>query len=250
MPVISSNTLFHFTGTREILNKILASNFEPKYSLETVPFATSLKFAVPMVSFCDLPLSQIKNHLDTYGYYGIGMSKEWGIKNGVNPVLYTVPNSTLALDIGFAFTHKLLPAKIAKASRKYDQYLYILDVLRYLKPYKGSFTRGGTTKKNVLFYDEKEWRYVPHLNDLKLPLFLLEKDFLNEKKRQDANDKAHLSRLNFNINDIRYIIINHDGELLQTIKDIENIKGNKYTLEEVKILTSKILTCDNIQKDF
>jgi hypothetical protein len=248
MPVISSNTLFHFTGSRETLNKILASNFEPKYSLENVSIAKSYRFAVPMVSFCDLPLSQIKNHLHTYGYYGIGMSKKWGIQNGLNPVLYTVANSLLLADIRNAFLHTT--TKIPKSGRKYDHFLQIFDILRYLKPYQGSFTRGRKTRRNVFFYDEKEWRYVPDVNDRKLPLFLNEKDFSDERKRQHANNKARLSPLRFNIDDIRYIIIKHDSEILQTIKDIETIKGHKYTLEQVKMLSSKIITCENIQRDF
>jgi hypothetical protein len=46
-------------------------------------------YAIPMVCFCDLPLSLIKKHVEEYGGYGIGLNKTWGVKNGVAPVIYT-----------------------------------------------------------------------------------------------------------------------------------------------------------------
>ena len=52
-----------------------------------------------MVSFCDIPLSLAKDHIKTYGSYGIGMMKEWGIKNNLNPVVYIERDSLLAKDI-------------------------------------------------------------------------------------------------------------------------------------------------------
>ena len=80
MPSISSNSLFHFTSKDSLL-KILESSFRPSYSRETLYFNDSeIRVLVPMICFCDIPLSQINNHIATYGEYGIGMSKEWGKK--------------------------------------------------------------------------------------------------------------------------------------------------------------------------
>lgn len=39
-----------------------------------------------MVCFCDV-----------YGHYGIGLTKEWGIRNGVSPVLYPYDQSPLTM---------------------------------------------------------------------------------------------------------------------------------------------------------
>ena len=81
---VSSNTLFHFTRDYDTLTKILKGmSFWPRYCQE---FGWNSGFAVPMTCFCDIPLSQIKNHIDTYGSYGIGMSKEFAIKNEINPI--------------------------------------------------------------------------------------------------------------------------------------------------------------------
>ena len=88
---LSANTLFHFTKTHENILSILENEFYPNYSLEDwKPLSGKTHpIAIPMVSFCDIPLSQISNHTKHYGNYALGLKKEWGIKNKINPVLYT-----------------------------------------------------------------------------------------------------------------------------------------------------------------
>jgi hypothetical protein len=49
-----------------------------------------------MVSFCDIPLSQIGKHVKRYGSYGIGMSRQWVFRNALNPVLYFKETSLVA----------------------------------------------------------------------------------------------------------------------------------------------------------
>src|SRR5215467_12077450 len=103
MKNISANSLFHFTPTLINLTSILKNYFYPRYCLEswTVIFETSqdllldrtLEFAFPMTCFCDIPLSQITNHSNIYGKYAIGLTKDWGMKNKINPVLYAYKDS-------------------------------------------------------------------------------------------------------------------------------------------------------------
>ena len=104
---ISSNTLFHFTRSAEALVGILKHEFTPHYCLEdysVLPAAApeSPNIAIPMVSFCDIPLSQASEHLAQYGDFGIGLSKNWGMKKGVSPVLYAYPGSSTAAAISEA----------------------------------------------------------------------------------------------------------------------------------------------------
>src|SRR5438552_2629153 len=108
----SANTLFHFTGVRA-LKGILRNGFYPKYRKENLSVATprisKYKNAyVPMVCFCDLPLSRIRQHIDFYGEYGIGMRKEgWGIERGISPIIYlpvqsysSIQFQNIAVEIG------------------------------------------------------------------------------------------------------------------------------------------------------
>lgn len=72
---ISANTLFHFTPTKDNLISILTRKFYVRYSLEifdTILDIDNPELVTPMTCFCDIPLSQIKNHTNTYGNYAIG----------------------------------------------------------------------------------------------------------------------------------------------------------------------------------
>ena len=79
---VSANTLFHFTGCLDNLVNILNSGgFWPRYCVE---YGWRKKFAVCQCCFCDIPLSDIQKHTKNYGCYGLGMSKEWGMSNGIS----------------------------------------------------------------------------------------------------------------------------------------------------------------------
>ena len=70
---LSSNSLIHLTKSKDALIGILKEGFRIKYCLENIG-ARNIKVgaAFPMVSFCDIPLSEIKNHIENYGDYGVG----------------------------------------------------------------------------------------------------------------------------------------------------------------------------------
>jgi hypothetical protein len=106
MTIISSDTLFHFTNSIQNIVNILSLEFHPNFSLEdfsSLDPPNKFKRAIPMVSFCDIPLSQTKEHMEVYGYYAIGLSKSWGQQNGVTPVLYAYQGSPLAKNIHSSF---------------------------------------------------------------------------------------------------------------------------------------------------
>jgi hypothetical protein len=95
-----------------------------------------------MVSFCDIPLSEIKNHIDSYGSYGIGLSKEWGKRNRLNPVLYVEQDSFLSRSYERALSRFVLEEARLNEVTDPDR-LAVLDVLRYIKNYEGSLTRSN-----------------------------------------------------------------------------------------------------------
>ena len=57
------------------------------------------RWAYPWYVFVIFPLSQLKDHVKVYGSYGIGMSKDWGRRMGINPILYIHGKSELVKHI-------------------------------------------------------------------------------------------------------------------------------------------------------
>ena len=96
---LSPSTLFHFTSKLGLMG-LLKDNFKLKYCLEKLNHKIKpVEFAIPMVSFCDIKISQILEHIEKYGYYGIGLSKDWAIENGLNPVIYLNSSSQFASNL-------------------------------------------------------------------------------------------------------------------------------------------------------
>jgi len=78
--------LFNFTRKHDALRGILRDTFRLSMAREIVESKGANKeFAVQMVSFCNLRLSELPVHMKKYGRYGIRMSKEWAMRQGLNP---------------------------------------------------------------------------------------------------------------------------------------------------------------------
>ncbi|RZJ20426.1 MAG: hypothetical protein EON51_15145 [Acinetobacter sp.] len=76
---LSTNSIIHYTDTFKKLLGILSEGFSIKYCAErlVVDGSKGSSAAHPMISFCDIPLSQSSEHFSSYGKYGIGLSKYW-----------------------------------------------------------------------------------------------------------------------------------------------------------------------------
>ena len=74
----NTGTLFHFTKDLNTLKKILKEGFRVTYCKEY--FGDSF-MGIPMVSFCDIPLSRTDQHTKDYGKYVIGLDKEMLLAN-------------------------------------------------------------------------------------------------------------------------------------------------------------------------
>lgn len=255
---LSANTLFHFTNSFENLISIIKNDIRPHYCLEDFrqfgdPNTFDLEIAIPMVCFCDIPLSNTKRHVDTYGYYGIGLTKDWGKSKGISPVIYTYPNSPLAGSIGLITLYATDHVKnITLVSDKKQSILEGSDIIAsYLKPYDGKLWRNDKYRdKTIRFYDEREWRYVPSTRKLNLPRSLNKSHFLdsefNSKVNKQIGDNCGLS---FTPNDIKYIIIKREEEIIPIVQAITNVNG-KYSHDEVQILSTRIITVPQILEDF
>ena len=66
-------------------------------------------------------------------------------------------------------------------------------------------------------------------------------------KKLADNKKYHLS---FTPDDIKYIIVNKENEILPLIHKIRSIKGGKFTQNQIDILITRIITMDSIRETF
>ena len=237
--------MIHFTPQIDFLKGILTDGFKVKYCVEdNVVRSGKISGAIPMISFCDIPLSEIKNHISKYGSYGIGLKKDWAIKNNLNPVLYLECNSLLGDSLRSAMIEY---TKKDGDKKRTETQIKLMDVARYIKNYQRDLTRNGIEYKDYRFYDEREWRYVPDLYHE--PIVVTLKQYSNPAKKKELNELAAKIILKFQPNDISYIFLNEDNEISEFIEFIRKC-FKKFPLEEVDILITRIMTVKQIYNDF
>ncbi|MDP1676836.1 MAG: abortive infection system antitoxin AbiGi family protein [Bacteroidota bacterium] len=254
---VSSNTLFHFTSSIDNLLNILENEFSPRFCPENKighilnpnnPYVAP-EYAYPMVCFCDLPLSLIKNNISFYGNYGIGLRKEWGIRNGISPVHYVHYNSNTIHGIEDIFFNLMSDTQTGDPE---NGLIFNTDVsndikllLRYLKPYTGSTKKNDTIYNDRNFYNEREWRFVP-IDDNYAPI--VEINYNEFVSLSEENKKLEHIKISFTPSDIKYIIVQRDIEVLQMVTEIRRIKA-KYSEDEKMKLITRITTVEAIEED-
>ena len=145
---ISSNTLFHFTKNLDTIKLILNDGyFWPIYCVEYDKGAddNGEYDALPMVCFCDIPLSQIREHTDDYGKYGIGINKQRG-KEKISPVAYYNHKTAIM---------RSLYDRVATSIKERDKILWLSLLKRY---YGGTWSVSKSKYYNKVLYNEREWR--------------------------------------------------------------------------------------------
>jgi hypothetical protein len=244
---LSTNSIIHYTDSYEKLESILKEGFAIKYCSEKLllnPRVTSFA-AHPMVSFCDVPLSQAYNHFDAYGNYGIGLSKTWANKMKINPVIYIDKNSLFGEVIG----EFIIERRKTKSNLTVKQKQNILRIKCYAKNYSGYLKRKGIDDKNYRFYDEREWRLVPKEKDLNGASFSVSLKNYEEDKIK-YNSKISSCRFSFNSNVISYIIVDKTNEIPKIINMLRIVYASKCTAQSLDILFSKICSTEQIISDY
>lgn len=193
-----------------------------------------------MVSFCDIRLTQLNQHTESYGHYGIGLSKAWANENGLNPVIYmskfssVFDNYNLELRSLKKETNKLYESlekvklsgtkvQLNSVKRKYEaaklNYKKIIDPLRYMKNYQATLKRSNRSEQlNYIFADEREWRFVPDIEKSKgKPLIAAGKNILTQNDKRKYNEQYENVRLPFSQKDIKYIIVKHESDVEKMI---------------------------------
>ena len=195
---------------------------------------------MPMVCFCDIPISRTSDHTSVYGEYGIGLTREWGISKGLNPIFYISSISNVRGSLLGMFRNA------SKADPR--SYFYIMNTLAHLKPLKGGITiRGKYFDKN--FYEECEWRYVPIIGEGRDYAFLSPEQFENQEILETANEERRADgMLEFTVNDIRHLIVKNNDDVPPLVDFIEAQLTN-YTSNDRKILLTRIIALEEILPD-
>lgn len=261
---LSANTLFHFTELN-YLKSILKNGFYSRCSVEQVAFSDHVfPVAFLMVSFCDIRFSQLTEHLSHYNEYGIGLSKSWGIRKGINPVFYiekkTFPHALIKTMVTayFKITNNKDNPALNLSSEEKKEFTALLQLIAYCKV---NNTQRWDKEKNefygdeINFYNEREWRYFPGIvpsdnpDYIALPFIPIIKDtvkFNFAKTIEMQNKEAESKPLAFTNNDIKYIIVKNDDEINELIQYLRN---ENLFQDSFDILVSKITTAKRIKED-
>ena len=235
---IYSNSFFHYTKKYDVLVKILEQGFIGAYANEQYPKnnGTLGHLYIPMISFCDIPLSQLQYIV--YGNYAIGMSRGWGNTLPLCPVSY-FPNSRRANFTRF-ITHCFDDFHANKSL-----YAKILGYVKPVNKYKENGYAVGLRKDN---YIEREWRKI----------YL--KEWLESAEQYASfQEKTGGKLLNhfiakFHSSQVDMIVVKNEFDrenLITTINSLQQIGGcaNVGTKDRL-LLISKITTIDEIKKNY
>lgn len=241
---ISANTLFHFTKDFVTLLNILKTKFYPRLCLEQQLMPQLPRLAVPMVCFCDIPLSHISEHTNRYGRYAIGIKKDWAMKQGVSPVLYIHDNSLIPQTILNELIQMSTDYQSGNGSVM-PKLMRYMDTVCMMKQYEGF---DESQQRIIRYYDEREWRYIPPRESDDQFCYLLENLFNNEKLRNKVNTLNEKYGVAFNPDVVNYLIVDNEQEVLELKHHIERIKEG-FSYRAVQFLTTRILSMQRIEED-
>lgn len=275
MPIINSNTLFHFTPSMASIKGIIKNGVRLSYCYEEC--TKNYGFAVPMICFCDIPLLRTLEHRKKYGKYMVGFDKNFLISNNLvslNPVHYL--NSFFLRNIGDDFfatqldlinhsynnelvlyiknkgympllekygLEKLMLAD-EELNYKKDQISMAVNKLRYSLAFSKLYS-SNSNKKKIINYDEREWRYIS--------------DFYSEDgnfapwipkiSKKDFNDRKNDMNSKLWSNSNAYICFG-SGEICKAVKFIV-VKTERQIPSMIKFIrtSSKIFGADNLSSE-
>lgn len=212
---LSSNILWHQTNYTSLRKIIKGKSLKCSYSLEEVDEILGQKVASPMISMCDLPISELSEYQGKYGDYAIGLSREWGVKNKFTPIWYYEPKSRVP-----QLLRKMLKEAVKTDS---DNLLSIIGVISFMKKMEGPLL--GHNYSKYRFYDEREVRYVPSFEYLAsggiVPV--LSEDKYNNYKAAHSGKSLIEDSLIFDWTDVRYIIVKEDKQISVMVDLLEKL---------------------------
>ena len=288
LPAINADTLFHFTPSFSVLKKILSSGIRFSYSVENPLDCTNPGVAIPMVSFCDIPLSKTSRHARKYGSYCIGFNKEFllDLYNPIlNPIIYLESNNLIqSLSDLFSMQEKAhskfmsdmislvsKPEIQEKAKDLSDEELksymnQILDEngihenndLDFSKKFILGLLKPTYSDQGYCYFNEREWRAF-YMHDYRNAPWIWDCESLSKEDRKNLNDSVaalddgFITIPNDWFHMINYIIVKKESQILPLIRYIVNTKrlfGNDIVGAEQRLfLISRITSFERLNAD-
>lgn len=250
---VSAKTLFHYTSSLANLKSILRNGFRPSYCYENwgeiiTSFPGMVSYAVPMVCFCDIPLSQVKLHTTHYGRYGIGLTAKWRNAKQLNPVFYVTKHSTVSLYLKRVLVFMRNPAN-RRTTTDVTAIESFYETMAHIKAFRGWLVRGGRPIVRKKFYDEREWRFVEKGEYRVGKLNRLTKaEYDNSATRAKANGRL-TTRLMFGADDVRYLLVDTEADVFKLLRGLARMSPGRFTAKDVALLSTRILPLDRILSD-
>lgn len=227
-----------------------------------------VKDAMPPLTPAErVSLTKKNTHPDCYGQYAIAFSKKWGEQNKLQPIQYINGTS------GLSTSYSELFSKLWETDDLPDEFANdMLMRLSFMKPLRGIMDRRFEREngENAViqiyknFHDEKEWRYVPSQDTLAAanlesvianPYVLSLGEFQRNTNDGLTSEAYKELWLDFQYDDIRYIIVPDSNKRVEIINFILNLPDEQFVDAEKPsqskyVLISKILVLDEIRKDW
>lgn len=247
---LRTSSLFHYTSYNN-LKKILEEGIIPNYCRESFSkedIGSDPIIGIPMVAFCDIPLTRTQDFTKRYGKHAIGLKKEWAIKNSINPIFYVYDLNNF-------------PIKTLLNYRK-SNIKNQVNLMGFIKRYEEDINSKNISKKSKLKqcnYEENEWRYV--VNECDKIKWLRGSEEYKQWRGELKSNKPIPSqyfmerKLIFDIEDITYIIVEQENQISGLVTKIEKLKNigdnsEKLTDKRKILLISRIISMERIKRDF
>lgn len=254
LSVTSANVLCKYMRKPEYLHEILKNMaIKPRYVEEIIDYIgvdALHSISIPMVCFCDIPLSKVSKHSEYYGTYGIALDKNQCVNKNVQPVTYVNVNSGYYKDFSNTILN-LFSIEEQPASRWKFLADFVLTQMLYSKPVYGETVQDAEIIKR-LFKDECEWRFIPTLSS-DMDLILTNKKNTQEGRdlynRALAREENASTWLSFSPSEISYLIVPDENAAIDLIGFIskELIELDESTRQR---LISKIEIANKISSNF
>ena len=299
---INSFSLCHFTKRFDTLQNIVRNGVRFSFAFEKLSPEIIANFefpsnpqlishiyenagvAIPMVSFCDIPITRAADHITKYGQYMIGLDKDVIIdlyNEIINPVLYLhSTNIHKAFDdiaCAYAEATKQQMQEVIKRGQGIKNFTQkvaeeiaeeiIKECPYHNRKFNAQFMVGLSKPyynkdRKVCYYDEREWRAfwpdgIGEETDWKWGItyedYLSNRNDWNKDLTSDKTNYITIPEVSLHYG-ITHIVVKNDDQIPKMIDLIMRSKTifgqSNVSQKERLILVSKITSLERIAKDY